>query len=151
MRNINMLKICYWNANGVDRRKLEIQQFVDQNEIDVLLVNETHLTDKNNFKIKGYDLYDAKHPAGTPRGGAAVLIKQRIPHYPWSPTSTLTMQSSSVCIETAKEKLVLAAFYSSPNHHPTHQDYVDFFGSQGHRFIVAGDFNSKHTLQLNHP
>lgn len=75
MHKINTLKICYWNANGIAQRKLEIQQFMDQNQIDVLLVNETHLTDKNNFKIKGFDIHEAKHPAGTPRGGSAVILR----------------------------------------------------------------------------
>lgn len=146
MFKINFLKICYWNANGIHQRKSEIQLFVDQNDIDVLLLNETHLTDKYNFKIQGYDFYDAKHPAGTARGGAAVLIKQTIPHHLWTTRSTINMQSCSICIRTSKEKLVLAAFYSSPNHHPSYDDYKDFFSTQGHRFIVAGDFNAKHTF-----
>lgn len=146
MSKINHLKISYWNANGISQHTNEIQQFVDQNDIDVFLINETHLTDKNNFKIQGYDFYDTKHPEGTPRGGAAVLVKRSLPHYLWGRHSTSNMQACSICIECKNEKIVLSAYYSSPNNHPSIEDYKNFFASQGHRFIVAGDFNAKHTF-----
>jgi len=40
------LRNALWNANGVSRHKLELAQFMNDNEIDVMLLAETHLTNK---------------------------------------------------------------------------------------------------------
>lgn len=51
------LRITIWNANGVSQRKLELNQFLYEKHIDVMLISETHLTNKYNFKINGYLFY----------------------------------------------------------------------------------------------
>jgi len=60
------LRIALWNANGVSRHKLELSQFMNDNEIDVMLLAETHLTNKYNFKIREYMFYNTNHPNRKP-------------------------------------------------------------------------------------
>lgn len=112
--------------------------------MDVLLINEIHLRNMKVFEINGYDFYDSKHPAGTSRGGAGVLIKSRIPHKPFKKHSTHQIQACSVSVDFGGT-LILTAYYSPPSRpYPTKEDYTNFFKDQGDRFIVAGDFNAKH-------
>jgi exonuclease III len=40
------LRIAQWNTNGLHSHKEEIQLFLDQNVVDVMLISETHFTKK---------------------------------------------------------------------------------------------------------
>ena len=46
-----------------------------------MLISETHFTCKSYLKIRGYNIYDTKHPDGTAHGGAAIIIKNTIKHH----------------------------------------------------------------------
>jgi len=67
-----------WNANGVPRHNLEVTQFLNDIHIDIMLLVETHLTDKYNFQIRGYTFYRTDHPDGEAPG---ILIRERIKHH----------------------------------------------------------------------
>jgi len=68
------LRNALWNANGVSWHKLELAQFMNDNEIDVMLLAETHLTNK-------YMFYNTNNPDGKAHGGTGTLIKNRIKHH----------------------------------------------------------------------
>ena len=72
------LKIAIWNANGLHQRLPKLKTFLSINKIDIMLVAETHLTDKNYTKIPFYNIYATNHPTGKARSGTAVIIKK---HY----------------------------------------------------------------------
>jgi hypothetical protein len=40
-----------------------------------MLISETHFTDKSYLKLRNYTVYHTNHPAGTARGGSAILLK----------------------------------------------------------------------------
>ena len=61
---MSYLKICFWNANGINQRKAEISNFMQTHAIDVLLISETHLTNRYNFNIPGYKFHKTNHPDG---------------------------------------------------------------------------------------
>ena len=52
--------------------------FLKQNLIDILLISETHFTNKNHYTIPGYDLWYTCHPDGTAHGGTAIIIKNTL-------------------------------------------------------------------------
>jgi len=68
------LRIAEWNANGLHNHTSEIIQFLHDTNIDILLVAETHFTDRTVVKIPNYSIYHCKHPDGTARGGAEIII-----------------------------------------------------------------------------
>lgn len=55
---IDTLKIAAWNSNGLQQRVLETKTFLYSNNIDILLVSETHLIIKSYIKIPHYTIYD---------------------------------------------------------------------------------------------
>ena len=69
------MRITLWNANGLAQHKFEQQQ---QN--DVMLISETHFTDKNYLKIHGYNFYHTQHSRGKALGGTEIIIKSSIKH-----------------------------------------------------------------------
>ena len=51
------MRISLWNANSLAQHKFELELFLKQQQIDVMLISETHFTDKNYLKINGYNIY----------------------------------------------------------------------------------------------
>jgi len=45
------LKIAIWNANGLSRHLLELKTFLNEKQIEVMLIYETHSTEKSYIKI----------------------------------------------------------------------------------------------------
>lgn len=141
---MNYLKICHWNANGINQHKLEIDRFIKDNKIDIMLISETHLTDKYNFRISGYYFYDTKHPEGKGHGGTGILINQRIPHHLLPGHCSAHIQATSISVKIKHENLVVSSIYCPPNHKIQSVDFKQFFATLGHKFIAAGDYNAKH-------
>ena len=141
-----VLKVCAWNSNGVCQHKLEITHFLAQHNIDVLLLSETHLTNKNYFAIPGYMFYKTNHPDGKAHGGTGVLVRKRLKHYFLSSYAQNHLQATSVCIHCAENDLVLSAVYFPPRFTLNEHQFLDFFNTLGSKFLAAGDYNSKHTF-----
>ena len=56
------LRIAQWNANGLAQHKGEVQLFLQQNKIDILLVSENHSIMKTHFQIPQYNTYYTNQP-----------------------------------------------------------------------------------------
>jgi len=86
-----------WNANGVSRHNLEVTQFLKDNLIDIMLLVETHITNKYNFQIRGYTSYRRDHPNGKAHCGTSILIRKRIKHHFHQRFVTNYYQSAAKC------------------------------------------------------
>lgn len=75
------LRIAIWNANGLANHSQEVKYFLCDQSIDMMLISETHFTNKSYMKIPKYTIYDTKHPNGSGYGGTAVIIKNSIKHH----------------------------------------------------------------------
>ena len=71
----NLLQIALWNANGLSQHAEELKMFISNDNIDIMLVSETHFTERSHFKIPNDSLYYTNHPVGTARGEFAVIKK----------------------------------------------------------------------------
>jgi exonuclease III len=68
------LKLATWNANGLIQHRDELKMFLYTNDIDVMLISETHFTEKSYIRIPQYTLYHTNHPAGTAWAGTATSL-----------------------------------------------------------------------------
>jgi exonuclease III len=98
------LKIAEWNANGLCRHAQEIQTFIQNLDLDILLVSETHFTDRSYIKIPNYHVYCTNHPDGTAHGGSAIIIKHSTKHHERAKYSLYNIQATSVTIEDKHRK-----------------------------------------------
>jgi exonuclease III len=69
------LTIALWNANGLAQHTEEVKTYLPIQQVDIMLIAETHFTTRSQFKILNYAIYDTQHPDGTAHGGTAILIK----------------------------------------------------------------------------
>jgi hypothetical protein len=139
------LHLAVWNANGLSHHRDELQLFLHTHNLDAILISETHFTEKSNFRIPHYTTHHTNHPAGTARGGTAIIIKSSIPHHPLNPYNQSHLQATSITLKDTKGPLILSAVYLPPNHTILQEQLEDYFHSIGPRFIAAGDYNAKHT------
>lgn len=138
------LKIAVWNANGLMNHLLELKTFISINEIDIALISETHFTKKNFAKIDGYDIHTTNHPAGTARGGTAIIVRSDIKHVVLNSYRENYIQSTAIQIYDKYGGVNLASVYCPPSCQITEHNFSHYFKSLGNKFIAAGDFNAKH-------
>lgn len=138
------LTIALWNANGLANHSNEIKLFLSINKIDVLLVTETHFTDRSYFNVNNYSIYCSNHPDNTAHGGCAVLIRNSIKHYMLPNVQFNCLQAASIVIESRNGPLTVSAVYCPPRFNLSFQDFDNFFQSLGNKFLAGGDYNAKH-------
>jgi len=139
------LRIAQWNANGLQQHK-EVKLFLNQNQIVILLICETHLTSKNHFTIPGYDLCYTNHPDGTAHRGTAILIKTTIAYYEQLQYTEPVIQATSVRVKGPLRDITIAAVYCPLWHNLKAEHFEAFFQTLGPCFLAGGDFNSKNML-----
>lgn len=140
------LKIALWNANGLLQHKDEIKIFLDHNAIDILLVSETHFTDRNYFRIPHYNAYFTNHPDNTAHAGSGILIKQNISHYELPKFEKNFLQATVIKVKMKTYELTVAAVYCPPRHNIKEDNFYEFFQTLGNKFIAGGDYNCKNTI-----
>lgn len=139
------LRIAFWNSNGLSNHIQELILFLNTNKIDILLISETHSTGRTVIKIPHYDIYYANHPDGSAHAGSAVIIRKAINHYSMQPYVTVKIQSAIIKLQAFPWPLTIAAIYSPPRHIISTDEYLEFLATLGPHFLVAGDWNAKHT------
>ena len=139
-----MLNIAIWNANGLSHRLLEIKNFLQIHNIDVMLISETHFTIKNYFKLPYHEVYDTKHPDGKAHGGTAIIIKKCLNHFENEKYSEKFLQATTITIMERKGPITLSAVYCPPKYSISSETFQKFFENLGNRFIAGGDYNAKH-------
>lgn len=69
-----------WNANGISNKKAPLVHFLTDKNVDIILLNETKLTDRDKLKIRGYDMIRKDRPDNEQGGGVAILIRHNVPY-----------------------------------------------------------------------
>lgn len=140
--NVRSLQAAFYNANGLKTRRNELEVFANQHDLDLILVNETHLqrVDRDP-KIQGYVLHRRDRPLG-PGGGTAIYIHHRIPHHAAALPIIFRLEAVGVVIQMPQGPLTIFSCYNPPSQLPA-DELVDLLDS-GHSVIAAGDFNAKH-------
>jgi len=93
------LRIAQWKAKGLQQHKEEVKLFLNQNQIDILLISESRFTSRNHFTIPGYDLCYNNQPHGRAHGGTAILIKTTIAYYEQLKYAEPVIQATSVRVK----------------------------------------------------
>jgi Reverse transcriptase (RNA-dependent DNA polymerase)/Endonuclease-reverse transcriptase len=138
------LRAGTWNVNGLAQNRQEVELLISSNQLDILLVSETHFTDRNYFRLKGYDTYHTTHPDGTAHGGTAVIIRNSIKHCELPEYRTEYIQATSVKVYDLSGPVVFSAVYCPPRHSIKQDAFQAYLLSLGNRFIAGGDWNAKH-------
>lgn len=139
-----LIKLALWNANGLAQHSQELKSFILHNQIDVMMISETHFTMKSFLKIPDYNIYTSNYPDGTAHGGTAIIIRSTIKHHELPKYDKQHLQASSVALVDSSGTICISAIYCPPRHIIKNQQFSEFYKLLGHRFIAGGDYNAKH-------
>ena len=149
-----MLKIAVWNANGLVNHSQELKTFIHNQNLDIILISETHFTRKSYLKIPNYTIYNTEHPDGTAHGGAAIIIRNTIKHHEIEKFKHEHIQATNIIVDDWIGQITFSAIYCPPKHTIKKEKFLEFFDTLGTRFIAGGDYNAKHEewgSRLNNP
>jgi hypothetical protein len=127
--------LTLWNANSLIKPTEELKTFISIHNTDVMLISDTHFTEKSYLKHPNYAVYHTNHPAGT-----AIIIKNTIKHHQLNNYSQDFFQATSVSVEDSVSLLTISAVYLPPKHIVKQEQLEDFYNTLGHRFIAGGDY-----------
>ena len=139
------MRIALRNVNGLAQHKFELELFLKQQQTDVMLISESHLTDKNYLKIQCYNFYYTQDPSWKAHGGTGIIIKSSIKHYELPSFQKDYLQATSVAIEDCHGTITTSAVYCPPRHSFAKENFDSLFDALGNRFIAGGNYNAKHT------
>ena len=71
------MNIVFWNCQGLRPKRKELQNYLLENQTDILALNETFLKPKFKFHLPGYHIYKNDRLVGK-KGGVAILVKKGI-------------------------------------------------------------------------
>ena len=71
------MDIVIWKYQDLRPKRKELQNYLLENEIDILALNETFLKPKFKFHLPGYDMYKNDRLVGT-KGGVVILVKKGV-------------------------------------------------------------------------
>ena len=140
------MNIAFWNCQGLRPKRKELQNFLLENQTDILALNETFLKPKFKFHLPGYDIYKNDRLVGT-KGGVAILVKKGIiVNKEWENEHFNVItdnEALAVDIELQNgDKAILVTIYC-PNRNPTLRLFR-MINALLNKVIFLGDFNSKH-------
>lgn len=139
------LRFALWNANGICQHRDEVESFIKNNNLDMLLVSETHLNDRSHFRIRGFDVIKCNRSDGAARGGSAIIVKSSIQYEECFSYCSEGVQVATIQIKCNRRNIKFSAIYCRPRDNLKEQDYKNIFDSIGGAFIAGGDYNAKHT------
>ena len=109
------MNIVFWNCQGLRPKRKELQNYLLENQIDILALNETYLMPKYKFYFPGSDIYKNDRLIGI-KGGVAFLMKKGIiVNQEWKKEHfNVITDTEALAIEIElqnREKVILATIY----------------------------------------
>jgi hypothetical protein len=135
------LKILHWNSNGIRGKIRELQDFLVEYEIDLVLLSETHLKPSHPLKVRNFNAvrWDRPNRQG---GGVAVLVKRGIA-FSTPQVGARSLEVAAVTIPIGNRNLRVVAGYKPPPDALDPSDITSLLDGTD-PVILAGDLNTKH-------
>jgi exonuclease III len=139
----NSINICLYNAQSYVNKFFSINQFIQDNKIDIMCLNETFLNDKitninliHNFTILRND---RKEKRG---GGVAFIINKRINYTLLKSKSTHDYEYLAIEIISSNEKITLLNINTHPQSKTNYNFIEKIVKSTTNKIICVGDMNA---------
>lgn len=141
----HVLRITNWNANSVQNKKLDIINFINTHNLDIMMITETFLKPGIKFSIPNYRVYRLDRETG-PKGGVAIVIKASIKHKIMKSMNLKVIEALGIIVETQYGTVTLISAYhpgSNKNMRAFTNDIIALTRIKTSYFL-CGDFNARH-------
>ncbi|GFV89565.1 probable RNA-directed DNA polymerase from transposon BS [Trichonephila clavipes] len=138
------LHIVSWNADGIQHKIQELENYINDNSPDIIALQETFLRPSIDLNIPNYSTY--RNDRLTHRGGGTViLVKNSISHHPIN-IYTTAVSITAIDIERPTNNITICSLYRSPTS-PINSfipDLIKIFRNRA-QCIAVGEYNAKHS------
>ncbi|GFU68212.1 probable RNA-directed DNA polymerase from transposon X-element [Trichonephila clavipes] len=138
------LHIVSWNADGIQRKIEELENYINDNSPDIIALQETNLHPCIDLNIPNYSTH--RNDRLTHRGGGtAILVKNSIAHHVIN-IYTTAVNITAIEIEGPTNNITVCSLYRSPSS-PINSfipDLIKIFRNRA-QCIVVGDYNARHS------
>ncbi|KAK2582806.1 hypothetical protein KPH14_008895 [Odynerus spinipes] len=146
------------NTNSIVtyQRRLDLEEFIKGNNLDIALLSETKLNKMHKIDIEGYDIIRTDRPNTKKGGGTAIIIQNNIPYskvtYPSSENNSIIKYTIIKLKINRNQRLFLASIYAT-NKIETKQEFLNELNTiftklklndKDTYYILAGDYNARH-------
>ncbi|GFW24947.1 probable RNA-directed DNA polymerase from transposon X-element [Trichonephila clavipes] len=137
------LHIVSWNADGIQRKIEELENYINDNSPDIIALQETNLRPCIDLNIPNYSTH--RNDRLTHRGGGtAILVKNSIAHHVIN-IYTTAVNITAIEIEGPTNNITVCSLYRSPSS-PINSfipDLIKIFRNRA-QCIIVGDYNARH-------
>jgi len=141
-RQLKNIILLNWNANGINNKKHELNYFLNNYEIDIACITETHITTPE-FYIPNYKTIKMNR-SNRKGGGSLILIKNNIEFTLNNITVPNNTETVAINITLNNTCTTIIACYCPPNINLDTTSFRSFFNTPNH-LILLGDLNAKHS------
>ncbi|KAG0713960.1 putative RNA-directed DNA polymerase from transposon X-element [Chionoecetes opilio] len=145
VRDGSGLKVLQWNVAGLRNKRPEIIQAIVEEDLDLVLLQETLTPLDFEWRVAGYSIY------GLPRDGDGcrglmVLVRSSLPHHRITDPVQCGegVEVLAVQLQLAGLPLLVYNIYSSPRKQLEAGELLSLATHSS--VVVAGDFNAHHPL-----
>ena len=92
----------------------EVKQFIKSLALDILLVSETHFTERSHISIPNNHISRTDHSDKTAHGGTAVIIRQNLKHHVRAEYRYEHLQATTIAVEDNLGEVTITAAYCPP-------------------------------------
>ena len=134
------LRIMQWNADGINTKIAELNHFVKEHKIDVVIIQESKLTEnKPTPKLYGYAAVRSDRPGSEfPGGGLLTYIKHNVAYRKVGSAKNGNVEAQSVSIQqSANRWLDITNIYIPPKAKENNITWIP----TSEAAILAGDLN----------
>lgn len=137
------ITILFWDANFILNNINDLQISLIENQVDIAMISETHLTNNSAFKIFSYNILRADHPDDTAHGGSAQIIFNKIAHTLSLLSTSLDMQITNTSLLIDSVPISITSAYLPPGR-KFPENKLQYLSTLNHTFLLGADFNAKH-------
>jgi hypothetical protein len=145
------LNIVYWNAQSIQPKILAFYNFIEQNNIDIALINETWLRDHQRIrKNSNYFIYRLDR-SGRRHGGVAIFVRESICHQLLTIPKTKVIEVIGIRVNFNDGEFfdIFSCYFPGSNDRGVVNDFrndILSLTNKNNKYFLCGDFNSRHRL-----
>ncbi|KAK3751631.1 hypothetical protein RRG08_012692 [Elysia crispata] len=132
-----LLKILQWNAEGISKKKDALLNRLSEHKIDIACIQETHLSDKYRFSMRGYQCMRMDRAEG-PKGGVIILVRNDIQAVEITKGTNGNAEIHGIRLALESRELTIYNCYCPPNK----QLSLEVIDVPDEGCLILGDFNS---------
>jgi exonuclease III len=144
--NKKTLKIIHWNCNSIRNKIYEFENFINTENIDIILLNETKINDLNaNLlfnKLINYKYIHKQRNGKNGAGGVAIILKKNINFEQLNIFDNLHLELLAINIKMNNESITLISYYNPPSEKISDK-LIEIMKSHKLNYLLCGDLNAK--------